>query len=34
MSGYILRQEEKNYVLRSSQIDTLVQKGDSDAALL
>ena len=34
MSGYILRQEEKNYVLRSSQIDTLVHKGESDAALL
>ena len=34
MSGYILRQDEKSYVLRSGQIDTLIQKGDSDAALL
>lgn len=34
MSGYILRQDEKSYVLRSGQIDTLIQKGNGDAALL
>ncbi|MDO4811454.1 MAG: DnaD domain protein [Eubacteriales bacterium] len=34
MSGYILRQDEKSYVLSSGQIDTLIQKGDGDAVLL
>ena len=34
MSGYILRQDEKNYVLRGGQIDTLIQNGNGDAALL
>lgn len=34
MSSYILRQDERSYVLSSGQIDTLIQKGDGDAALL